>query len=88
MTGIGVLFGRSFSVINVTMARSYAIALSIITPLLILMIGNLRQGLIAMVPNLLPVFFTLGLMGSLGIPLDNSTLLVGCIAVAIIRSIP
>ena len=82
-TGIGVLFGRSFSVINVTMARSYAIALSIITPLLILMIGNLRQGLIAMVPNLLPVFFTLGLMGSLGIPLDNSTLLVGCIIIGL-----
>jgi predicted RND superfamily exporter protein len=83
VTGMGALFGRTFAVLNISMARSYALALAIIVPLLLLLIGNLRQGLVAMVPNLLPVFLTLALMGFLGISLDNSTLLVGCIIIGL-----
>ena len=65
------------------MARCYAIALVIITPLRMLLIGNLRGGLVAMIPNLFPIFLTLGLMGALGIPLDNSSLLVGCVIIGL-----
>jgi predicted RND superfamily exporter protein len=83
ITGMGALFGRTFSVLNVSMARSYALALAIIMPLLLLLIGNWRQGLVAMVPNLLPVFLTLALMGFLDVALDNSTLLVGCIIIGL-----
>jgi predicted RND superfamily exporter protein len=36
-----------------------------------------------MIPNLLPIWLTLGLMGLLGIPLDNSTLLVGCVLIGL-----
>ncbi len=82
-TGLGTLFGRTFSVINITMARSYLLAFVIITHLMILLIGNLRQGLVSMLPNLLPIFLTLGLMGASGISLDNSTLLVGCIIIGL-----
>ena len=82
-TGLGVLFGRTFSVVNVTMARSYLTALLIITPLMVLLIGNLKRGVLSMVPNLIPIWITLGLMGWLGIPLDNSSLLVGCIILGV-----
>jgi predicted RND superfamily exporter protein len=82
-TGLGVLFGRTFSVVNVTMARSYLMALLIITPLMVLLIGNLKRGVLSMVPNLIPIWITLGLMGWLGIPLDNSSLLVGCIILGV-----
>jgi predicted RND superfamily exporter protein len=83
VTGMGAIMGRTFRILNVTMAQSYAIALVVITPLMILLIGNVRLGLIAMIPNLLPIWLTLGLMGVLDIPLDNSTLLVGCVLIGL-----
>jgi len=65
------------------MLRSYVIALTIITPLMFLLLGSIRGGLIAMVPNLSPIVVTLGLMGWLGIPLDVFTLLIGSIAIGL-----
>ncbi len=65
------------------MARSYVTALLIITPLMVLLIGSLKRGVLSMVPNLIPIWITLGLMGWLGIPLDNSSLLVGCIILGV-----
>jgi predicted RND superfamily exporter protein len=83
VTGIGALMGRTFTMLNFTMAQSYAIALLVITPMMILLIGDVRRGLLSMIPNLLPIWLTLGLMGLLGIPLDNSTLLVGCVLIGL-----
>jgi predicted RND superfamily exporter protein len=82
-TGLGVLFGRTYSIVNPTMARSYAIALAIITPLMVLLIGNFERGFLAMVPNLIPVWMVLGLMGLLDIPLDNSSLMIGSIIIGL-----
>ena len=36
-----------------------------------------------MVPNLIPIWMVLGLMGWLDIPLDNSSLLIGCIIIGL-----
>ncbi|NRA98060.1 MAG: MMPL family transporter [Planctomycetes bacterium] len=83
VTGIGAVMGRTFGILNVTMAQSYAIALVVITPLMVLLIGNLGRGLLSMIPNLLPIWLTLGLMGLLGIPLDSSTLLLGCVVIGL-----
>ena len=65
------------------MLKSYALALALITPLMIFLIGSLRSGLVSMVPNLLPILLTLGLMGAVGIPIDMFTLLAGCIAIGL-----
>jgi len=65
------------------MARAYVIALAIITPLLVLLIGRVRIGLLAMIPNLAPIILTLGLMGWAGIPIDAFTLLIGSIAIGL-----
>jgi len=83
LTGSASLYARTFSVVNASMARSYVIAFLLITPLMVLMIGEWRTGLLAMIPNVLPVFLTLGLMGWLRIPVDSATLLVGCIIVGL-----
>ncbi len=82
-TGISVLLARAWSVLNLSMARSYTLALLVITPLMILLVGRVRRGLLAMVPNLMPVVLTLGLMGWVGFPLDNSSLLVGCVIIGL-----
>jgi predicted RND superfamily exporter protein len=83
VTGLGSIFSRTFAVVNVSMARSYALALLIITPMMVFLIGDLKRGLLAMIPNLVPIYLALALMGWLGIPLDNSSLLVGCIIIGL-----
>jgi predicted RND superfamily exporter protein len=83
ITGRSALGARTFSALIESMARSYAFALAVITPLMMLLIGSLRIGLISMVPNLLPVFFTLAVMGLLDIPLDASSMMVGSIIIGL-----
>ncbi len=77
LTGLSEIFSRTFRAVIISMARSYLIALAIITPMLVLLVGNLKRGLAAMIPNLIPIYLVLAFMGSLDIPLDGSTLLVG-----------
>jgi predicted RND superfamily exporter protein len=79
MTGGLVMNGRSFYAMIHTMARSYALALLLVTPLMILMLGSLRGGLISMIPNVTPVILTLGLMGWLDVPIDFSTMMSGAV---------
>jgi len=83
LTGGAVLFARIFQGVILSLARSYLFAFVVITPLLVLLIGNLRQGLAAMIPNLIPVYLVLGLMGWADIPIDISTLLIGGIVLGI-----
>jgi predicted RND superfamily exporter protein len=66
-----------------SMAKSYLVAFVVITPLMILLIGNLRIGLLSMVPNLTPILVALGLMGWFGHPVDVFTMLVGSIAMGL-----
>jgi predicted RND superfamily exporter protein len=63
--------------------KSFAFALVIITILLIFSLGSVQAGLISMIPNLLPAFFTFGLMGLLDIPLDTDTLIIAPLIIGI-----
>jgi predicted RND superfamily exporter protein len=83
LTGGGVMFSRIFENVVVSLARSYTFALVIITPLMILLIGNLKRGLMAMIPNLTPVYLVIALMGYLHIPLDMTTLLIGGVVIGL-----
>ncbi|MCR9095227.1 MAG: efflux RND transporter permease subunit [bacterium] len=83
LTGMSSLIARTVDAIYESILRSYVLALCLITPLMILLIGSLRSGLVSMVPNLVPIAMTLGLMGAIGIPLDMFTLLAGCIAIGL-----
>jgi len=83
LTGLGSVIGRMLPAVMHTMARSYVIALAVITPLMVLLIGSLRIGLTSMIPNLAPILLALGLMGWAGIPLDIFTLMVGSIAIGL-----
>ncbi len=82
-TGIMSILGRTIKAVMYSMAKTYVLAFLIITPLMILLIGNLRIGLLSMVPNLAPILVTIGLMGWFGLPLDAFTLLIGSIAIGL-----
>jgi len=83
ITGNTTLMSRVFAALVTSMGRSYLIALAVITPLMILMIGDRRLGLVSMAPNLFPVIFVLGLMGWLNIPLDTSNIVIGSIIIGL-----
>jgi predicted RND superfamily exporter protein len=82
-TGIVTLFVRTLYAAIHSAAKSYMIAFSVITLMMILLIGSLRIGLISMIPNLLPVVLTMGVMGWFGFPLDMFTMLIGSIAIGL-----
>jgi predicted RND superfamily exporter protein len=65
------------------MAKSYTIALIVITVLMVLLIGKLRIGMLSMIPNLFPICLTLGIMGWFKVPMDLFTMLVGSIAIGL-----
>ena len=52
VTGLMSLMGRTISAVIYSMARTYVLAFLVITPLMVLLIGNLRVGLLSMIPNL------------------------------------
>jgi predicted RND superfamily exporter protein len=83
ITGRNSLSSRTFSAMITSMARSYMVALAIITPLMMLLIGNVRLGLISMIPNLMPVFVTLSVMGMLGWSIDASSIVIGSIIIGL-----
>jgi predicted RND superfamily exporter protein len=83
MTGLLVLMSAAMKAVILSLSRSYGIALMLITPLMMLLIGSVRGGLISMVPNITPILMTLGLMGWFDLPMDVFTLLIGAIAIGL-----
>ncbi|WYD80920.1 MAG: MMPL family transporter [Candidatus Electrothrix gigas] len=82
-TGMTAIIFQTMARVIRSMAKSYIIALVVITALMILLIGKLRTGLLSMVPNLFPIFLTLGIMGWFQVPLDLFTMLVGSISIGL-----
>ena len=83
ITGASSLIARTVDATTTSLFRTYALALAIITPLMMLLIGSLRAGLVSMAPNLLPILLTLALMPLLQVPLDVFTMMLGCIAIGL-----
>lgn len=76
------LFTTVSSLID-NLIRSFAVAFGVITVLMILLLGDLRLGLVAMVPNLLPIVFIMGIMGFADVPLDMANLMIASIAIGL-----
>ncbi len=83
LTGMNALLSRTMAATIHSMAQSYVWAFAIITLMMIALIGDIRIGLISMIPNVTPVVLTLGVMGWLGLPLDLFTMLIGSIAIGL-----
>ncbi|MBW2408417.1 MAG: MMPL family transporter [Deltaproteobacteria bacterium] len=83
-TGLMSLMVRAIIAAIYSMARSYAIALVVITILMIFLIGDWKIGLLSMIPNLVPIFITMGLMGLSGNPLDLNSIMIGSIALGVV----
>lgn len=83
-TGLLVVAGETFDLLLVSMVRSYVAAFGVIGLLMLLLIGRVRLGLLALVPNLAPIVIVLGLMDWLDSPIDISSMLVGGILIGVV----
>ena len=83
ITGMMALLFRTITNVMVSMAKSYAIALAVITILMILLIGGVRIGLLSMIPNIAPILLMLGVIGAFSLPLDLFTMMVASIAIGL-----
>jgi hypothetical protein len=82
-TGIAALWVQLMDYITTSQIRGFLTALLAITGVMCLLFRSVTTGLIAMVPNVVPVAVTLGAMGWVGIPLDYTTVLVAPVAIGI-----
>lgn len=82
-TGMLPLLNKTMADVVHTTARSYVIALVVITVMMIALLGSFKFGLLSMLPNVLPVVIALGLMNIFSAPLDMFSMTVGAIAIGL-----
>jgi predicted RND superfamily exporter protein len=82
-TGLMPILSGTIRAMMQSLVSSYTIAFFVIAVLLVLLIGDVRLGLAAMIPNVTPILLVLGAMGYAGLPIDGFTLLVGSIAIGL-----
>ncbi len=83
MTGKALIFQKGTSYLVNNLIISLSLAILLIALLMAWMFRSLRMILVSLIPNLLPLLVTAGMMGFLGIPIKPSTILVFSIAFGI-----
>ncbi|MDN3664254.1 RND family transporter [Algibacter miyuki] len=83
MTGKALVFQKGTKYLVKNLAISLSLAILLIALFMAYMFRSLRMIIISLVPNLLPLIITAGLMGYLGVPIKPSTILVFSIAFGI-----
>jgi len=80
-TGLIKLWVRTIAAMLSSTAKSYGIAILVIAPLMVLLMGEWRMGLLSLIPNLIPIFMGLGLMKLCGITFNMFTMTIGSIVI-------
>lgn len=83
ITGASVVFQEGTKYLIKNLILSLLLAIAVISIIMAILFGSARMVLISIVPNLIPLLMTAGLMGFLGIPLKPSTILVFSVAFGI-----
>lgn len=81
LTGMGALWLKLMTYITESQIQGFAAAFAAIAVMMCLLFRSVKLGLLAMVPNLAPVFLTLGGMGWTGVALDYVRLLIAPVAI-------
>ncbi|MDP4869760.1 MAG: MMPL family transporter [Gammaproteobacteria bacterium] len=76
LTGTMALMMRMADEVATSQFASFSLALGVISAIMVITLGSLQAGAIAMIPNVIPALLGFGLMGLLGVPLDTDTILI------------
>ncbi|MNS61956.1 Multidrug resistance protein MexB [compost metagenome] len=80
MTGKALVFEKGTKYLLDNLVTSLLFAVFLISLLMVFMFRSFKMVVVSLIPNLLPLMITAGLMGYFGIPLKPSTILVFSIA--------
>lgn len=83
MTGKALVFQKGTKYLVRNLVISLSLAIFLISLFMAYMFRSFRMIIVSLVPNLLPLLITAGLMGYLGVPIKPSTILVFSIAFGI-----
>jgi predicted RND superfamily exporter protein len=84
VTGTMPLLFRTVTATIRSMALSFLTAFAMIGLIMVFSMGDLRLGLISIIPNVIPISFALCVVRGLQIPLDLFTVLIGNIAIGLV----
>jgi hypothetical protein len=82
-TGESILINNAADYMAVNEITSFSSTFLIIGVIHALLFMSVRAGLLSLIPNLIPVLTTYGVMGLLGIPLNTGTALIATVAIGI-----
>jgi len=83
VTGAVSISSRVIDSMMSNLAIGYVLAFGIISFFMIVAVEDVKLGLVAMVPNMIPIIFGLGIMGHMGIPLNTYNLIGGSIVIGV-----
>jgi predicted RND superfamily exporter protein len=83
VTGAVSISSRVIHSMMSNLAIGYFLAFFIITLFMIVAVGDVKLGLLAMIPNMYPIVAGLGLMGLLDIPMNTYNLIGGSIVIGV-----
>lgn len=83
LTGSSVIFVKGNNYLIKNLYESLALAIFLIGIIMWILFRGLKMVLISLLPNLIPLIITAGIMGFFGIPLKPSTILIFSIAMGI-----
>jgi len=83
-TGVVYLMNRMERYLLSSQIKSFLLALVVIFFVMLGMLRSLRLGILAMIPNVLPIVFVMALMPVLGISLDVGTVMIAGVALGLI----
>jgi predicted RND superfamily exporter protein len=83
LTGSMALLMRMADEVAKSQFSSFTFAIAVISVIMVVTLGSLQGGLMAMIPNVIPALLGFGMMGLLGIALDTDTLLIAPLIIGI-----
>jgi predicted RND superfamily exporter protein len=83
-TGVVYLMSRMQLYIASSQVKSFTLAFIVIFIFILIMLRSLKIGIFAIIPNFMPIVFTIALMPVLGIALDIGTANIACIALGLV----
>jgi len=83
-TGMSKLLSKMEAYLLSSQTRSLGLAFVTVMVCMMVALGDLRLGLFSMIPNLVPIGMSLGLMGWLGMSLDPGTAMTGAVALGLV----
>lgn len=84
ITGLSTLYLKMETNLMTTQISSFILSFILIFGMMFFVCRNFTLTIISMIPNIFPIFITLGIMGIFNIPFDVATIMIGSVTLGIV----